>query len=52
MPRYDYKCDKCEMILETTDNPESMGCTCGGTMMRQWSTFGIVLKGNGWGSKP
>lgn len=52
MPRYDYQCEKCGMVTETTDNPESMGCTCGGLMMRLWSVPGIVFKGNGWGSKP
>ena len=49
MPRYDYGCDLCAVIYETTDNPESIRCSCGGTMTRIWTAPGVIFRGTGWG---
>ena len=49
MSRYDYGCDTCAAIYETTDTPESIQCTCGGTMTRIWTAPGVIFRGTGWG---
>ena len=47
MPNFDYSCDTCAVIYETTDTPESIQCTCGGTMTRIWTAPAVVFRGKG-----
>jgi putative FmdB family regulatory protein len=56
MPDYDYKCSKCQEVTESffpiSDGPSpAIVCKCGGESFRQYSTFGIQLKGGGWGGQ-
>lgn len=49
MPKYDYKCNVClnytefERRVEETKEP----FCCNQVMTRQWSSFGVQFKGNG-----
>lgn len=47
MPKYDYCCNHCAVVYETNDNPESIQCTCGGTMTRVWTAPAVVFRGTG-----
>jgi putative FmdB family regulatory protein len=56
VPDYEYKCTKClelsEHFFPIADGPSTaVVCGCGGEAFRQYSTFGIHLKGGGWGGK-
>lgn len=55
MPKYDYKCDKCNSVIEITrsfDEDSSPMCTsCNSTMVRQWSVTPAIFRGGGWGGK-
>jgi putative FmdB family regulatory protein len=56
MPDYEYKCIKClevsEHFFPIVDGPTAaVLCKCGGEAFRQYSTFGIQLKGGGWGGQ-
>lgn len=51
MPKYDYKCDKCEEVIEivksmSDDHPTD--CECGGHLSLVWNSApGITFKGSG-----
>jgi putative FmdB family regulatory protein len=47
MPRYDFKCETCTEIIETTDNIPPVCTTCNGTMTRVWSTVAVKFNGSG-----
>lgn len=56
MPNYEYKCPKCQVVFESffpiADGPSpAVVCECGGEAFRQYSNFGIHLKGGGWGGQ-
>jgi putative FmdB family regulatory protein len=56
MPNYEYKCDSCQKLTESffpiADGPApAIVCECGKEAFRQFSNFGIYLKGSGWGGK-
>ena len=53
MAKYEYECEL-DGIKETEypigTAPDTIPCgICGDTMKRNYSTFGIVLRGTGWG---
>jgi len=52
MPIYEYKCDKCQKIVEVmqkfTDKPLSRCPSCGGRVSRLISNCSFQLKGSGW----
>ena len=52
MPIYEYKCDKCQKIVEVmqkfTDKPLSRCPSCGGRLSRLISNCSFQLKGSGW----
>lgn len=54
MPTYEFKCAECnkttEIIAGFNDTVIEPTC-CGGAMTRNYSTPGIIFKGNGWASK-
>jgi putative FmdB family regulatory protein len=55
MPKYDFRCEACNLDMEIVLAVESQlpHCTlCGGTLKRLWSAVPIHFKGRGWGSKP
>jgi putative FmdB family regulatory protein len=50
MPRYDYKCEDCDDVFETTHgvNESIEGCPkCGGKVRRLFHPLGIIFKGSG-----
>lgn len=50
MPRYDYKCEDCDRVFETTHgvNDSLDGCpACGGKVRRLFHPVGIIFKGSG-----
>jgi len=47
MPAFDFKCDTCNSIVETNENIPPMCTTCGGTMIRVWSTVAVKFNGPG-----
>jgi putative FmdB family regulatory protein len=50
MPRYDYKCEECADVFETTHgfNDTIAGCPkCGGKVRRLFHPLGIIFKGSG-----
>jgi putative FmdB family regulatory protein len=47
MPRYDFKCETCGEIVETTENIPPICSTCSNTMMRIWSTVAVKFNGSG-----
>lgn len=50
MPRYDYKCEDCEDVFETTHGVDEnvAGCPrCGGRVRRLFHPVGIIFKGSG-----
>jgi putative FmdB family regulatory protein len=52
MARYDYQCDKCNLIKEIerpiTSNEQPVVCECGKQMCRIYSTPTIKFNGEGW----
>jgi putative FmdB family regulatory protein len=52
MPIYEYRCDKCQKIVEVmqkfTDKPLSRCPSCGGRLSRLISNCSFQLKGSGW----
>jgi len=52
MPLYEYKCTKCETVIEKlqkfSDQPIKKCKICGGLMKRIISKNTFHLKGNGW----
>jgi putative FmdB family regulatory protein len=56
VPNYDYKCEECQKVSESffsigTGPAPAIVCECGAEAFRQFSTFGIHLKGGGWGGQ-
>ena len=55
MPVYDYRCDKCQMVIEVMTESVSREmrrhATDGGTLRRIFSAPSIVYKGSGWAKK-
>lgn len=49
MPKYDYKCDNCSMSIEFERGigEDREPICCGKSMIRQWGSFGVQFKGNG-----
>ncbi|MDD3717360.1 MAG: zinc ribbon domain-containing protein [Actinomycetota bacterium] len=50
MPRYDYKCEGCENVFETThgvDDTVTDCPRCGGRVRRLFHPVGIIFKGSG-----
>lgn len=51
MPRYDYRCDKCEAVIEVShkiDDTPAIKCPKGHKMKRMLGTFGgMIFKGPG-----
>lgn len=51
MPVYEYACQKCgehfEVEQKMTDDPIKIHETCGGDVLKVFSSAGIVLKGSG-----
>ena len=55
MPRYDFECEECNLIVElvlAVDSQVPKCAKCGGTLKRLWSAPAVHFKGNGWGSRP
>ena len=52
MPIYEYRCDRCQKIVEVmqkfTDKPLSRCPSCGGRVSRLISNCSFQLKGSGW----
>jgi putative FmdB family regulatory protein len=54
MPTYDFQCPKCLITFEiyvSVSLQESPRCDCGELMQKQYSSPGIIFKGEGWASK-
>lgn len=55
MPIYDYRCDKCQMVIEVMSSGVSREmrrhAIDGGTLRRIFSAPSIVYKGAGWAKK-
>jgi putative FmdB family regulatory protein len=47
MPRYDFKCNLCTTIIETTENIPPVCDTCDNTMTRVWSAVAVKFNGSG-----
>jgi putative FmdB family regulatory protein len=49
MPTYDYKCNVCSISIEFERGfgEDREPLCCNQTMTRQWGSFGIQFKGNG-----
>ena len=51
MPIYDYKCTKCDKILEVEQKPSDLPLnfcpSCGGELRRIFHPVGVVFKGSG-----
>jgi putative FmdB family regulatory protein len=49
MPKYDYRCSVCSVSIEFERkfNEDREPLCCDKTMNRQWGSFGIQFKGNG-----
>ena len=52
MPIYEYKCDKCQRVIEVmqkfSDKPLTRCPSCGGRVNRLISNCSFQLKGSGW----
>jgi len=52
MPIYEYKCDKCQRVIEVmqrfSDKPLGRCPSCGGRVTRLISNCSFQLKGSGW----
>lgn len=44
---YDFKCETCNLVLETNDPALPPCTTCGTTMIRIWSVPAIKFNGTG-----
>jgi putative FmdB family regulatory protein len=55
MPIYDFKCDKCESVVEmhmVHDSTIAPICNqCSGTMSKNWTPPAIIFRGGGWGGQ-
>jgi putative FmdB family regulatory protein len=55
MATYDYKCPKCQVILEIAhpinEKPELKCETCQSVLNKVYSAPSVTFKGNGWGSQ-
>jgi len=55
MPIYEFKCPECNEIEELTTSVysnHSMWCVdCGVSMEKQFSSIGVIFKGDGWAGK-
>lgn len=51
MPNYDFQCECGRVVTENFNfnDDKTVTCECGAQMKRVYGTFGIVLKGTGWG---
>jgi len=49
MPKYDYKCINCSIIVEFQREfgVDFEPICCGQTMTRQWSPTGVIFNGSG-----
>ena len=47
MPRYDFKCNTCTEVTETTENIPPVCETCYETMIRVWSVPAVKFNGTG-----
>lgn len=55
MPKYDYKCSKCDTVVEVTrsfqDNGDELCSGCNSPMSRVWQATPAHFKGGGWAGK-
>ena len=55
MPTYEFKCPKCQIMVEkqfTVYSNHSIWCSdCQVLMEKQFSSPGIIFKGDGWAGK-
>lgn len=51
MPKYDYKCDECETVVEVqksfSDPDQELCATCGAEMSKVYTPIGVTFKGSG-----
>jgi putative FmdB family regulatory protein len=51
MPKYDYKCDNCETVVEVqksiNDSSSQVCQSCGNEMVKVYSSVGVTFKGSG-----
>ena len=50
MPKYDYKCEKCEGTFEVVKSmvdPHPTECECGGKLSQVFSPTPVTFKGSG-----
>jgi len=55
MPRYDYRCKKCNAVIEIshkiTEDPKLLHEQCGGELLRCIVNIHVAYKGSGWARK-
>lgn len=54
MPKYDFKCQMCNVTVEISvpiTEDAVAGMCCGIPMQRDYTSPGIVFKGDGWAGK-
>lgn len=54
MPRYDFECIECNILVElvlAVDSQTPRCINCGKTLKRLWSAPAIHFKGDGWAGK-
>lgn len=50
MPKYDYKCDKCNSVTtveKSMSAPHPTSCGCGGILTRLFAPIGVTFNGTG-----
>jgi putative FmdB family regulatory protein len=51
MPKYDYKCDACETVIEVqksfSDSDQEVCAICGLEMSKVYTPVGVTFKGSG-----
>lgn len=47
MPYYDFKCNDCDLVVETTDSNPPDCTSCKKIMIRIWSSTPVHFKGSG-----
>lgn len=56
MPTYDYRCDKCQAVIEIShkidEEPQLLHENCGGKLLRCIGVIQVVYRGTGWARKP